>query len=108
MDRRPEIDAIEIEDCDERWQEIFELEKRKMVRALGDSILDIQHIGSLAVPGMAVKPVINIPVAVEDMSSGLTCCRNLTHIGYRNVPHNEDWERLSLYKGMPELTTSTS
>ena len=41
------------------------MEKRKIVRALGDSILDIQHIGSTAVPGMAAKPVINILVAVE-------------------------------------------
>jgi len=101
LETRPKTDVIEIEDYDERWPEIFELEKRKILQVLGNLILDIQHIGSTAVPGMTAKPIIDILVAVEDMSSGIECDRKLIGMGYRYVPYDEDSERLFFQKGMP-------
>jgi GrpB-like predicted nucleotidyltransferase (UPF0157 family) len=71
-------------------------------------ILGIQHIGSTAVPGMAANPVIDILVAAEDMSSGTEYGRKLVEISYRNVPHDEDPERMFFYKGMLRTHTSTS
>ena len=58
--------AIVIADYDPRWPARFELERVRIARALGATALQIEHVGSTAVPGLAAKPIVDIVVAVED------------------------------------------
>jgi GrpB-like predicted nucleotidyltransferase (UPF0157 family) len=48
------------------WQVAFELQRRRIVDALGPRALRIDHIGSTAVPGLPAKPVIDIDLSVAD------------------------------------------
>lgn len=59
---------LTLADYDERWPARFEAEKRQLVDALGDGIVDCLHIGSTAVPGLAVKPVIDMLLIVAALS----------------------------------------
>ena len=34
--------------------------------ALGDAVLDLEHVGSTSVPGLAAKPIIDIDLTVAD------------------------------------------
>jgi len=52
------------------WQERFELEKRKLEAALGDSCRCIHHIGSTAITGIAAKPIIDIFVEADALDPG--------------------------------------
>ena len=52
-----------------KWSEIFKKEKRVLQKALGKTIIDVQHIGSTAVPGISAKPIIDIAVAVSELST---------------------------------------
>jgi GrpB-like predicted nucleotidyltransferase (UPF0157 family) len=58
--------AIVLVDYDDRWPARFELERGRVRRALGRSVLRVEHIGSTAVPGLAAKPVIDVLVTVAD------------------------------------------
>lgn len=48
------------------WTMRFEMERRRIVSALGDGAKQIEHVGSTSVPGLAAKAVVDVLVAVED------------------------------------------
>jgi GrpB-like predicted nucleotidyltransferase (UPF0157 family) len=52
---------------DERWPRLFESEKFILQSVFGGTILDIQHIGSTSIKGMAAKPTIDILIAVDNI-----------------------------------------
>ena len=41
-------------------------------RALGPVAVDVEHIGSTSVPGLAAKPIIDILLTVEDITATRT------------------------------------
>ena len=47
------------------WCTLFEQEWRALNQHIGHLVLDIQHVGSTAVPGLDAKPIIDIAVAVN-------------------------------------------
>ena len=49
------------------WPLLFESEKPKILAAVGETIADIEHIGSTAIPGISAKPVIDILVGVKTL-----------------------------------------
>jgi GrpB-like predicted nucleotidyltransferase (UPF0157 family) len=61
-ERRP----IVIAEYDADWPTRFEFERQRVVRALGDQALRIEHFGSTAVPGLAAKPIVDLLVTVSD------------------------------------------
>lgn len=99
MDSRDEV--IEIVEYDPGWPARFRSERDLIVASLGPAALDVQHIGSTAVPGLSSKPVIDIMVAVASLSDRTGFEPGLVLLGYVNVPHDEDGVRLFFRKGMP-------
>jgi GrpB-like predicted nucleotidyltransferase (UPF0157 family) len=49
---------------DRAWPQCFKEESKRLHEALGAQALDIQHIGSTAIPGMVAKPIVDIAVTV--------------------------------------------
>ena len=54
---------------DPQWPEGFEKEARQIRACLGENCLQIHHVGSTAVPGLAAKPIIDILVVVDDLGA---------------------------------------
>lgn len=50
------------------WPAMFEEEAKAIVEATGQLIIEIHHIGSTAVSGLAAKPVIDIMIVVTDIT----------------------------------------
>lgn len=50
-----------------KWVKSFEKEKRELQNTLKDMVIDIQHIGSTAIPGVFAKPIIDIVIGVPDL-----------------------------------------
>lgn len=78
--RRPDVDEIdlvggsekrelEVLGYDDRWPDIFTEHRDRLAEALRGEPVDIEHIGSTSVPGLAAKPVIDIVVAVDDITA---------------------------------------
>ncbi len=86
---------------DPAWPTRFAAERARVAEALGDLALDIQHIGSTAVPGLAAKPIIDLLVLVRDLEDAPACIAPLSELGYIFVDHVANLERRFFRKGMP-------
>jgi GrpB-like predicted nucleotidyltransferase (UPF0157 family) len=64
------------------WAVLFEEEKSRLVQALGIWALDIQHVGSTAIPGGVAKPIIDIAIAVHNFEAAFACVKPMETLGY--------------------------
>jgi GrpB-like predicted nucleotidyltransferase (UPF0157 family) len=94
-------EAVVLEDDYLAWKAQFVLEIESLRRALGDLALDIQHVGSTAVPGLIAKPVIDIMIEVEHLDDAQSCIVPLQKLGYTFVDHPENTDRRFFRKGQP-------
>ena len=74
--------SIKLIDYDPKWPILYEEEKASILGVVGDFIVDIQHIGSTAVPGLAAKPIIDIMMAIRRLALVENCIQPLQTIGY--------------------------
>lgn len=75
--------TVEVHPYSAEWPLLFEAEASRIRSAIGADILDIQHIGSTSVPGLAAKPIIDIGIAVRDFEEAACCVEPLVALGYR-------------------------
>lgn len=66
-----------------KWRLIALRDINTLKKALGKIALDIQHIGSTAIPGMNAKPIIDINVAIKALKSTKDLIEPLKKLGYR-------------------------
>jgi GrpB-like predicted nucleotidyltransferase (UPF0157 family) len=64
------------------WKRKYEEEKEILQAALGNNILDIQHIGSTSIPGMIAKPIIDIAIAVKKFEDAFVYIQPIENLGY--------------------------
>lgn len=74
--------TVKIVQYDPRWKELFETEQKRLRKLLSKEFVDIQHIGSTAVPGLSAKPVIDIAVGVMSMGNAKKYIHEIEKIGY--------------------------
>jgi GrpB-like predicted nucleotidyltransferase (UPF0157 family) len=79
--RSPEI-ALKTGDPDPRWPDIFEAEKRRLHAALADEAVEIQHIGSTAIPMLPGKNIIDVAVAGRALPASGRQIELLVALGY--------------------------
>jgi GrpB-like predicted nucleotidyltransferase (UPF0157 family) len=64
------------------WHDAYEVEAEAIREALGDMAIDIQHVGSTAIPNIKAKPIIDIMVGIKYFADGLSCVGAMESIGY--------------------------
>jgi GrpB-like predicted nucleotidyltransferase (UPF0157 family) len=95
-----EVDEnITIVDYDCGWPQLFDLERRRLLGALGDAVTAVEHFGSTAVPGMAAKPIVDLLVGVREFAS--VELAPLETLGYENFGAIFIAERLYLRRRGP-------
>ena len=57
---------VQLEPHDKQWDEAAIQTIKILKSILGDDAIDIQHIGSTAIPAIKAKPIIDIVVGVTD------------------------------------------
>lgn len=57
--------------------------RRRILDALADRDIGIEHIGSTAVPGLAAKPIVDIVVTVDDITAEENYLDALLAAGYQ-------------------------
>jgi GrpB-like predicted nucleotidyltransferase (UPF0157 family) len=65
-----------------QWAQLFLAEVERLTPDLNAHMLDIQHIGSTAVPGLAAKPILDIGIAVESEAAVAACIPLLAALDY--------------------------
>ena len=69
----------------------FVAARSSLTEALGDLIIDVEHVGSTAVPGLAAKPVIDIDLIIGDTAEEAAYLPALERLGYRLVLREPWW-----------------
>ncbi len=59
----------------------FDAQRERLAAALGAVAVQIEHVGSTAVPGLAAKPIVDVAIAVSDVKSSAVF-EALTAAGY--------------------------
>lgn len=85
-----------------KWQQSFESEAKKIKKVFGADALDIQHVGSTAIPGILAKPIIDIVLIVSSLQKARRYIKKLKDIGYDLKKNDQRTERLFFTKG-PEI-----
>lgn len=88
-----------------KWAGAFEDEKKILKNLLGDLVLDIQHIGSTAVPNLAAKPIIDMLLAVKSLGSVQKIRSVLENAGYTHRENGTDDRQMLFVKGSEESRT---
>jgi GrpB-like predicted nucleotidyltransferase (UPF0157 family) len=94
-------ESFELSDYDPRWAQLFLIEAELIEEALGESMVEINHMGSTSVPGLRAKPIIDIQVVVESFATVEDYQHLLGPLGYHHHPHEDEAERIFMWKGVP-------
>ncbi|MEV4510023.1 GrpB family protein [Dactylosporangium sp. NPDC049525] len=81
--------AIVVEEYDPAWAGRFDDARAALVEAV--DVVEIEHVGSTAVPGLAAKPVIDIDLTVADSADEAGYVPALLRLGYRLVLREPWW-----------------
>ena len=88
------------------WVDLFNLEADLIRSTLGGQALQIEHVGSTSIPGMAAKAIIDIMAAVPSLVRSFNLVVNLDRIGYTYRPFDTVPGRMFFFKeSKPEIRT---
>lgn len=91
--RRPDVSGLELVggrekrslrlvDHDPAWADAYRDHERRIRTALGALARQVEHIGSTSVVGLAAKPIVDIVVAVDDITAEEDYLAPLLSAGY--------------------------
>lgn len=82
-----------------KWRHNFEGEEKKLRKVFDWDALEIQHVGSTAIPGILAKPIIDIALIVSSLWKARRYVRKLKEMGYEIKKNDTRKERLFFTKG---------
>lgn len=98
----PTAYVVRIADPDPAWPQRYAELEEQISGALGERLLDVQHIGSTSVPGLPAKPIIDIDVAVADPMDEAAYVPALESIGLVHWLTEPEWHQHRLFKLLTE------
>jgi GrpB-like predicted nucleotidyltransferase (UPF0157 family) len=95
----PQYQEVVIADYDPTWPHWFESAAFRIREAIGDKVLQLDHVGSTSVRGLPAKPLIDINMVVADTTDEDAYVPPLEAIGYVLRIREPDWFEHRLLKG---------
>ncbi|MCG3221550.1 MAG: GrpB family protein [Candidatus Heimdallarchaeota archaeon] len=97
--------VVILKDHNREWSKLFNKEANLISSKISNYLVDIQHIGSTAIPGTVAKPIIDIAVAIDDLSNVKKVIPPLQKIGYKYRGEQGIPDRHLFVKGDEESRT---
>lgn len=91
--------TIHLAEYDPEWPRLYAREAEGIRGALGPMALQIEHVGSTSVPGLAAKPIIDIVLVVADTRDEAAYVPPLEAAGYLLRIREPDWFEHRSFKG---------
>lgn len=79
--------VVRLHDYTPLWAELYREEEERIKAAIGHLIIDLQHIGSTAIPGIKAKPILDMMAGVSRLDEALLCQAPLEALGYDYAAH---------------------
>jgi GrpB-like predicted nucleotidyltransferase (UPF0157 family) len=96
----PTYQEILLAEYDPQWPVLYERAARGIRDALGDGVLELHHVGSTSVPGLAAKPLIDIDLVVEDTMDEPAYVPKLEAVGYVLRVREPEWYEHRMLRGL--------
>ena len=80
---------IEIVEYRPEWRSIFERERAAILERCRPWVIEVHHVGSTSVPGLAAKPLLDIMPVVANPDDGEDAVEPMTTLEYRYRGENE-------------------
>ena len=77
-----ENNIVRLNDYTPLWADLYREEEERIMAAVSYLIIDLQHIGSTAIPGIKAKPILDMMAGVAQLEKALLCKAPLEAIGY--------------------------
>ncbi len=90
---------VVLTEYDPEWPQLFEREADRIRAALASRALQVEHVGSTSVPGLAAKPVIDMVLVVADSRDESSYVPDLEARGYVLRIREPDWFEHRVFKG---------
>jgi GrpB-like predicted nucleotidyltransferase (UPF0157 family) len=90
---------IQVVDYDLEWPRLFQRESDRIRAVLGGRVVQLEHVGSTSVPGLAAKPIIDILLVVPDSGDEPAYLPDLEAAGYSLVIREPGWHQHRVFKG---------
>jgi GrpB-like predicted nucleotidyltransferase (UPF0157 family) len=90
---------IQLIEYSAQWPALFTREAERIRTTLGERALQLEHVGSTSVPGLAAKPIIDIILAVADSADEPAYVPAMESAGYVLHIREPDWNQHRLFKG---------
>ena len=91
---------IEVAPYNPDWHAQFEAEAALIRGALGQRVLELEHVGSTSVPGLHAKPVVDIDLIVLDSTDEESYLPALEAAGYTLTIREPHWHEHRMLKRM--------
>ena len=95
---------VEVVAPDPAWPQWYAAARDRVVAALGDRVLAIEHVGSTAVPGLWAKPMIDIDLTVADSADEDVWLPDLESAGFVLRVREPGWEEHRVLRGLVPTT----
>ena len=82
---------VRLVDPDPEWAAQYARQEARIRAALGPRAVQVEHVGSTSVPGLAAKPVIDIVLVVADSAYEAAYVPDLEAAGYALQFREPDW-----------------
>jgi GrpB-like predicted nucleotidyltransferase (UPF0157 family) len=93
------VGRIEVVDYDPEWPRLFEREADRIRAVLGKRAVQLEHVGSTSVPGLAAKPIIDVMLVVPDSGDEPAYVPDLEAAGYVLVIREAERQQHRVFKG---------
>lgn len=97
--------TVKLKKHSSNWAELFEKEKRILLKKFHNVIIEVSHGGSTAIPTIPAKPIIDMFAVVSSLKDTKTIRKGLEKLGYEYRGEEGVPERILYVKGKPELRT---
>ena len=91
VDGPPAPETVTLIEYDPAWPERYRGLAAGIRAALGDRVLDLEHVGSTSVPGLAAKDVIDLDLTVADPRDEDAYIPALHTVGYTLTVREPSW-----------------
>ncbi|QQS15740.1 MAG: GrpB family protein [Candidatus Moraniibacteriota bacterium] len=91
--------TVKLVEYNPKWKQGFSREAETIRDVLEQDCIDIQHVGSTAIPDILAKPIIDIAVVVPTLEKAEFYQEKLREIGYDLKENDTRAERLFFTKG---------
>jgi GrpB-like predicted nucleotidyltransferase (UPF0157 family) len=96
-ERRVHGGPVYLGEYDRTWPEVFTRHEERIAAALGERALQIEHVGSTSVPGLAAKPTIDILLVVANSADEEGYVTAMEAAGYELRIREPEWHEHRMF-----------